>query len=218
MGMESNPSKKTNGPGIDRRTFLRGIGVAGALVAAGKLAEVADRKPNEPLEMIPEDRGEIFSSHSDLPPEYREKILAWMHDTMFKDPRVVAQMNEFVADIREGKDVTFPGTVSFSQEDSLPTALPGGNEKLQFALNTNFSFRDDTGPVRLDDGEVVVRCDTWVSGGVDSRRYTENGIYLGKFSSIMIVTFIYNTSTGEVRRFPKGNPAKDLSRLFTNES
>ena len=177
---------------------------------AGACADIGERKPD-----AHEEPGELFSSNSELPPEYRKELVSWMHSTLFKDPRVVAQMNEFLAAVRTGKSFVHPGIVSFSTEDSLPMSIDGGDERLDFMLNSNFRFGEDVGSVTLTEGEIVVRCDVMVNDVGKFHLYRENGISLGKYGSVLVLTFVYNTHEGSVRKFPKGDLAEDFLKLFS---
>lgn len=157
---------------------------------------------------------ELFSSNSELPPEYREKLLTWMRKTLFKDSRIVAQTNGFAAAVRIGEPFPYPGTISFSSKDSLPTAVEGGDERLDFMLNTNFRFTDDSGLIKLDDGEVVVRCDVTMTDVEKLRMYFENGIHLEKYGRMLSLTLVYNTHDGSIRKFPRGDMAEDFLKSF----
>ncbi|MDB5189818.1 MAG: hypothetical protein JWN49_144 [Parcubacteria group bacterium] len=211
--MEGNPNERSSSK-ISRRAFLGGAVAIGALAALGSKVRVE----KEPIDHTQDHDLDLFNKAYDLPPEYKKNITDWMHDDLFKDPRVITQLNDFIDSIEKGKEPVYQGSVRFTRNDSLPQIFKEGNDEFRFSINTNFKFTDGvSNGEKLNEGEVVIDCGVSMNGS-DSEElgsYRDHGVIIGRSGGIFGMSFIYNVHTGLMRKFPSEGFAEGLSRIFT---
>lgn len=218
MGLEGNPNSKYNSK-ISRRGFLIGAGVA-ALGGFGVLGYKADK--DRVLPEIKERDFDLRNVHSPLsteylPVEYKERLTNWIDNQLFKDPRVLAQVNNFITSVKAGEQPIFEGSVDFDKHNSLPQLLEGGDEEFSCSINTNFKFTDGISHgLKLHEDEIVIAFGVGLKNSDLNTYYGDHRIAIGRSGTIFTAHLIYNASTGSIREFPPGaqTPGEIVSDLF----